>query len=1043
MEEQQVDMLDHNGIDCAGDEVEHMEVEVLAEPVKTKKSKKSKRKVKEATAAQELEAEAAPHDNGDLNGNGVTEEHEQAADEPTTIEPPKSKRTRLPNFPSKKKDRYGGYRYDTTARQKTVDRPETNNADDDDDVANLLNSTRVSKNAAKIPNSQKSRRQIVEETAPDPDQVDDVQQLEDPQDQSTLDRLLQIPQKLKRGKRKSKEFSKRSSLASLVTGQEDNYDSDAALHRPLTPAFTSHQHNQGSQEDVPMEVDARVQHDIAFQEPAEDDMEPRQPSKKALGKRKASDQDPLSKKKQKQILENGTPNGDIRSFGSMAPLQAVSIPRSLQSNGTEMGGSTNMPLGTSRATPQFTPINQIGVPAASSAEEPQGPESSAPTSSAKRRKRRLPTGEADAPEVPVKKTPRKFKSANPMTPKTEPKTPRKRATPATKGKLSSDEISEIEAAVERYRDQHDLEQRAMNDLIQADAQSSGREFWKFMYEEVDNIPSKNIMNICRRKFHNFERGAWTQENDNELREAYERNPGKWKIIGNTINRFPEDCRDRYRNYVLCGDKMRKDVWDREEEDRLKEVVQECIQAVRDSEYNSGAPVGSFVELESKIDWTTVSRKMDLTRSRLQCATKWKRLKERQESEVEDLAPVSETAWRIAKAEEKAYYLGPQDKLKILYAVRDSGAGREGKIPWISINERLNMKGKRMVLKVCFRKLRENIPGHEGMKLQDIVAELIAAFEAAAPEEPEGFDASFSPRRKKRKKKRVMPGDGVPGENGEGPSTQRKKSTQQLSNEYVVDDDDEQPEGNGENVETPVPSKRKRKAVRDRMKAANESQSQHTPEEAQRQPEEGGLEEVVQALKTRAKKPIVNVKTSKKRKALSETKVVEDDEDHEAPTNGHSHQEEEAPVNEDLPQVDDDEMDLDDAEDYTAAGGPGADSAVDEDEDYPESQRDESYYRDEDEDSVEHQYGEDYDQDEERIITNGFHSRESPDLDTPQKSNHRRTRDRTESPASDSDRLNRYDRSVSVSSSDSGSSIPAVARRKGSEELRNRQPSLEL
>ena len=47
------------------------------------------------------------------------------------------------------------------------------------------------------------------------------------------------------------------------------------------------------------------------------------------------------------------------------------------------------------------------------------------------------------------------------------------------------------------------------------------------------------------KFHNFEaRGTWTEEQDEELQRAYAEHPGKWKLIGETLNRFPEDARDR-------------------------------------------------------------------------------------------------------------------------------------------------------------------------------------------------------------------------------------------------------------------------------------------------------------------------------------------------------------------------------------------------------------------------------------------------------------------------------------------------------------------
>ena len=201
--------------------------------------------------------------------------------------------------------------------------------------------------------------------------------------------------------------------------------------------------------------------------------------------------------------------------------------------------------------------------------------------------------------------------------------------PASKGRLSSEEIDAISSAVESFRELHDLTQRGINELIQSDAaQQAARELWKAVCDEVPNIPRRNVIDTCRRKFHNFEaRGTWTEEQDEELQRAHAKHPGKWKLIGETLNRFPEDVRDRWRNYLVCGDTMKKDFWDREEEENLRAAVRQCIKVARQA--LSGDGRDALVDEESLIDWQKISELMGRTRSRLQCRNKWRKIKDRE------------------------------------------------------------------------------------------------------------------------------------------------------------------------------------------------------------------------------------------------------------------------------------------------------------------------------------------------------------------------------------------------------------------------------
>lgn len=519
-----------------------------------------------------------------------------------------------------------------------------------------------------------------------------------------------------------------------------------------------------------------------------------------------------------------------------------------------------------------------------SAPKPVAPKSS------ERRKRRLPTGEPSSViKTPSNKTPKEAKLK-----RSAPNTPKPPVTPG--GRITTGQINAIREAVESYGEQNDMSEVELNAMIQKDTKEAP-EFWNYMFEEIQDITRRKLLAVCRRTFHNFEaRGAWTEEQDEELREAYEKFNGKWKPIGQALNRYHEDCRDRWRNYLVCGNNMKKDVWDKEEEDRLREVVKECVEAVLELKHAANDSRFDGKDPETLIDWNVVSSKMDYTRSRLQCVTKWKKLKDRQDDDLDDpvaAMPVSET-WRLEVAEKNARIMSATEKLQFLYLLRDSGAGREGKIPWTMIQDVLGLKGQRMVLKVCFRRLKEHVPDHEDMKLQDIVQFLIDDYEAAAPNEPRHYKSAFEAEgnSKKRRKRKSKPTEN----NGEGSSTivekSKRHSMRHGRQDFIVKENGEGSsrlkrhnpksmavigleESDADAAETPSVNKKKRK-FRQRMKSEYEEPSQES--ESQHLASESSIGAAFDSVKDKKSK---STRKSKKKRALSEYRVVENEESEES------------------------------------------------------------------------------------------------------------------------------------------------------------------
>jgi hypothetical protein len=302
--------------------------------------------------------------------------------------------------------------------------------------------------------------------------------------------------------------------------------------------------------------------------------------------------------------------------------------------------------------------------------------------------------------------------------------------PKAKGKFSKEELDVLQNEMLKYREMCNITTFDLNQIIQ-DTPGRLASLWDEICEVLPDRPRQSIVKVCRRKFHNFGvRGKWTKEEDQELKEAYERFPKRWKQIGQVLNRHHEDVRDRWRNYVVCGDSMKREFWTEEEEDNLRAVVGECIQAVRELRAaeiarNRGMTDDPRPDIEL-IDWQIVSEKFGRTRSRLQCLDKWNRLTRLEDSEGDskelELGP---TSWRVKNASKDVKHMRREDYLELLIALQNTHAGREGKVNWAKLGDLdLRVKWTCMARKVAWKKLRASVPGNEQMKFQDIVTLLL-------------------------------------------------------------------------------------------------------------------------------------------------------------------------------------------------------------------------------------------------------------------------------------------------------------------------------
>lgn len=237
------------------------------------------------------------------------------------------------------------------------------------------------------------------------------------------------------------------------------------------------------------------------------------------------------------------------------------------------------------------------------------------------------------------------------------------------------------------------------------------------------------------------------EQDTELSELISVHGQKWSRIAAIINRHPEDLRDRYRNYLVCGPNQRKDAWDEAEEANLTQYVIDSMHTIdhlRVTEPNDHLLTRSYDEL---IDWQGISERMNRTRSRLQCITKWKALNIRinGKDKLVSNEPDSQISFRLEKARRQLLAMPEEEKFRLLLAIQGTAVGKDGKIPWPKlVDKKFRNQWHRTTQALLWRRLKQAVPDWETRTTRDCAQYLIEQYNQTGelPEvDVDGYDDS--------------------------------------------------------------------------------------------------------------------------------------------------------------------------------------------------------------------------------------------------------------------------------------------------------------
>lgn len=223
-----------------------------------------------------------------------------------------------------------------------------------------------------------------------------------------------------------------------------------------------------------------------------------------------------------------------------------------------------------------------------------------------------------------------------------------------------------------------------------------------------------------------------------------------------IDRFAEDCRDRYRNYHVNATNRNREHWTEAEVKNLCWAVYDCMKEMKaerrkareekfdgrdvpDSEPESDQEVGEL----KLINWQAVSDRMGSAgggRSRLQCSFKWGKLKTAERDRYwKDLKAVvndksrsiqrkstqQDKHWRLRRARKKLDNMKTGDRYDFLQALATCGAVNIGNIPWRLLgDEEFRAKWRTVDRKAAWEKFKAEVPGSAEMDYRDVINRLL-------------------------------------------------------------------------------------------------------------------------------------------------------------------------------------------------------------------------------------------------------------------------------------------------------------------------------
>ncbi|CAK4033163.1 RNA polymerase I termination factor [Lecanosticta acicola] len=193
----------------------------------------------------------------------------------------------------------------------------------------------------------------------------------------------------------------------------------------------------------------------------------------------------------------------------------------------------------------------------------------------------------------------------------------------TTGPLTAEERAIADRVFESTRKSCNLTEAELKAKIMDYRQAP--EFREGLENALPDRTKETLRKFAQRRYHPYQRGAWTTEEDQALRDAHAKWPGKWAQISKTMERTADDCKDHWRKVLS---KTNIGPWSEEEEHALMARVEEAIGKIKHEYREDEELVNDTGRLESLVSWTRIAETLGNKRTMKQCREKYNKLKSR-------------------------------------------------------------------------------------------------------------------------------------------------------------------------------------------------------------------------------------------------------------------------------------------------------------------------------------------------------------------------------------------------------------------------------
>lgn len=343
---------------------------------------------------------------------------------------------------------------------------------------------------------------------------------------------------------------------------------------------------------------------------------------------------------------------------------------------------------------------------------------------------------------------------------------------------------------------------------------------------------------------------------------------------------------------MCGANQRKDSWDENEEARLTQYVIEAMEAIDELRTNQPNRALLMKTYEELIDWQDVSERMDRTRSRLQCITKWKALNIRTHGKDKLVSsdPDSQISFRLEKARRQIAAMPSEERFRLVLAIQGTAVGSEGKIPWQRLGDKtFRNSWHRYSQMLLWSRLKQMVPNWQTSSVRDCAQYLVDQYNHHG-DLPEIPDELFTDADEMEFMQTISHPTGSHGPGGEPISEEfvaesdGEGNHQGTNGDAVAEQPAEEPEDNEMKIDpalTGAPEPPKKRAPRKKNRKSTAAYVDPTDEaavaaEQAADAERGGESEIDEEQYRKKKTPSKFKSPSAKRSNPSPAKVADDD-----------------------------------------------------------------------------------------------------------------------------------------------------------------------